>query len=202
LLATAVLPLAFIPLANYEAVAPWGTALLLMGEGVLALAGFLAFLFVLGSPGMCVFARDRWALGRLVVLSLVYLTALLGGMWLGAEIRRDAFRRLAARSAPLVAAIKAFETLHGRPPESLAELTPDALPTEPWTGMGACPRYRYEQGSAAAKRFHGNPWALFVPVPSSGIGFDMFLYYPQQNYPRTGHGGWLEPLGAWAYVHE
>lgn len=198
-----VVPLGIIPLAEYVAVAPWGSTFLLeVVEPPVILFGFTAFLAVLASPGMCVFARDRWQLLRLVVLSLVYLAALVGGVLLGREIRRDGFRQLAQRSAPLVAAIKAYEAQHGRPPTSLAEVVPEGAASEPWTGMGAYPHYEYEQGATTAKEFDGNPWVLYVWCPSGLINWDRFLYYPRQNYPHRGHGGWLERMGGWAYVHE
>lgn len=202
LLLASVAPLACVPLVHYLTVSPWGIWIFLLVEEWFILVGFAAFLTVLASPGICVFARDRWQLLRLVVISLAYLGSLLGGIWLGQAIRRDAFLRLAARSGPLVAAIRAFEARHGRPPETLDELTPEAFPSVPWTGMGAYPRYEYLHGAEAVRRFDGNPWVLLVNTPSGGINFDVFLYYPRQNYPRRGHGGWLEPLAGWAYVHE
>ncbi len=30
----------------------------------------------------------------------------------------------------------------------------------------------------------------------------LVLYFPNRNYPQHGYGGWLEPVGDWAYVHE
>jgi hypothetical protein len=34
------------------------------------------------------------------------------------------------------------------------------------------------------------------------MNWDMFLYFPKQNYPKAGYGGWLERIEDWAYVHE
>lgn len=69
------------------------------------------------------------------------------------------------------------------------------------TGMAAYPQYEYHTGARAAQ-YDGNPWVLVVFTPSGGINFDEFLYFPLQNYPRSGYGGSLEQLGDWAYVHE
>ncbi len=46
------------------------------------------------------------------------------------------------------------------------------------------------------------PWALQVLPPVFGVGFDLMLYFPKQDYPENGYGGWLERVGDWAYVHE
>jgi hypothetical protein len=35
-----------------------------------------------------------------------------------------------------------------------------------------------------------------------GINFDQLMYFPNQQYPEFGHGGRIERIGAWAYVHE
>ena len=58
------------------------------------------------------------------------------------------------------------------------------------------------RGEEAESRFDGNPWALWVCVPTGVINWDQFMYLPLLNYPRTGHGGWLEPVGDWRYVWE
>jgi hypothetical protein len=68
--------------------------------------------------------------------------------------------------------------------------------------MGAYPDYEYLAGTEAKSRFHGNPWVLWVDTPSGGINWDMFIYYPRQNYPTYAHGGSLERVKQWAYVHE
>ncbi len=47
-----------------------------------------------------------------------------------------------------------------------------------------------------------NPWVLIVHTPSGGINFDQFMYFPLQNYPESGYGGWLARIRDWAYVHE
>ncbi len=133
--------------------------------------------------------------------SIACIFSFFAGAVLGENIRREAFLKLAARSQPLVDAIHGYETKHGRPPDTLQSLVPEFLPQVPRTGMGAYPEYHFVAGEAA-QRFANNPWALYVPTPSGGINFDQFIYFPLQNYPRRGFGGWLEPVGDWAYVHE
>lgn len=67
--------------------------------------------------------------------------------------------------------------------------------------MRAYPKFEYVAGEKA-KSYGDNPWVLYVFTPSGGINFDQFMYFPKQNYPKHGYGGWLERVGEWAYVHE
>ncbi|MBM4044395.1 MAG: hypothetical protein FJ279_04715 [Planctomycetes bacterium] len=115
--------------------------------------------------------------------------------------RMTAFHELAGRSAPLVQAIHKFDEENGRPPVSLDDLVPRYLPSIPGTGMGAYPRYEYVAGDKAKQRY-GNPWALYIHTSIGFCNFDMFLYFPNQNYPEKGYGGVLERVRDWAYVHE
>jgi hypothetical protein len=68
--------------------------------------------------------------------------------------------------------------------------------------MGAYPNYEYVTGAKARENYHDNAWAVWVDTPSGGINWDIFLYYPEQNYPERGHGGSLDRVKDWAYVHE
>jgi hypothetical protein len=106
---------------------------------------------------------------------------------------------LASRSEALVGAIRSFAEREGRPPTDLQELVPKYFARIPKTGMPAYPDYRY---STEPSRWKGNPWVLYIDCTSGGINFDMFIYFPLQNYPETGYGGSLERIGEWAYVHE
>jgi hypothetical protein len=68
--------------------------------------------------------------------------------------------------------------------------------------LAAYPKYEYVTGDRALENYDGNPWAVWVDTPSGGINWDIFLYYPRQNYPQRGHGGSLERVRDRAYVHE
>jgi len=115
--------------------------------------------------------------------------------------RMAAFNALAERSTPLVQAIHRFDKENGRPPASLDDLVPRYLPAIPSTGMGAYPRYEYVAGNEAKQRY-ANPWALYIHTSINFANFDMFLYFPNQDYPSEGYGGILERVRDWAYVHE
>jgi hypothetical protein len=189
-------------LIEWYAVSPIGYG----GWGLLCLAPLAMFPLILAllAIPLSVFALPfkrlrRPALALLVCCSLYVLTGL-GALQLGETVRMTAFQRLAVRSQPLVDAVHRFAEEQNRPPKDLHELVPPYLPEIPRTGMATYPEYVYLSGEADS--WDGNPWVLFVNTPSGGINFDMFMYFPLQNYPRQGHGGSLERVGKWAYVHE
>ena len=154
---------------------------------------------ILGALVGLAIRRVRRYSAVLVLCSVAYLGAFVLSVRIGESVRISAFHRLAERSRPLVAAVRAFEQKYGRPPESLQALVPDFISSVPSTGMGAYPEYRY---STPATNHDGNPWVITIFTPSGGINFDQFMYFPLTNYPKTGYGGWLERVGDWAYVHE
>jgi hypothetical protein len=188
-------------LLQYQAVAPVGHWSLLFVElpyflGILASAMavvVLPFLLLRRGSRMLVFA---W-----LIAAMAYLALAVGGLIVGSCVRSWGFGRLAARSAPLVSAIRAYADANGHPPSALGELVPEYLPRVPQTGIMAYPDYQYCVGSEAA-RYDTNPWVLVVHTPSGGINFDQFMYFPLQNYPTRGYGGSLVRIRDWAYVHE
>ena len=116
-------------------------------------------------------------------------------------IRQQGFERLSKEAAPLVAAIHAYNQKFGYPPSSLKGLQVNYPPDHMVKG-GELPRFKYIPGDYAKSRYHGNPWVLMLETPTGPLRWDRFIYYPLQNYPSLGHGGWIEKVGEWAYVHE
>lgn len=116
-------------------------------------------------------------------------------------IRMQGFVRLSQETAPLVEAIHTYTAKFGHPPENLEELKVNYPPEHTVKG-GRLPDFKYFSGGQAKDRYHGNPWVLMLETPTGPLRWDRFLYYPLQNYPSLGHGGWLEKVGEWAYVHE
>ena len=119
----------------------------------------------------------------------------------GGWLRLNEFSKLAERSEPIILAIERFEKETGHAPKYLDMLVPVYLPEIPKTKMGAYPNYSYYAGTKA-EEYAGNPWVLEIFSPTAGINFDLFFYFPLQNYPKHGYGGVLEKIGKWAYVHE
>jgi hypothetical protein len=113
------------------------------------------------------------------------------------------FERLIERSRPLIAAIREYEEVHGRPPSTLDALVPEFLPGVPETGVGSAPTYEYESFATDESPSEGAiPWWLMLPVSTGVINWDILLFLPNGDYPEYGWGGWLEPVSDWAYVHE
>ena len=131
-----------------------------------------------------------------------HIIVAIGIFRIGGQVRMYGFHRLAERSVPLVQAIRGFENEKGHPPNSLKDLIPEYLHSIPDTGMGAYPNYKYIVGEESRKCWDNNPWVLYIDTSSGGLNWDMFMYFPNQNYPKRGYGGALEQIGYWAYVHE
>ena len=196
-----VSPAILLVVTEWLAVSPWGFKWLVAVSTAVPLPVTLAVVGILVAPWFGFSKKHRQPAVFALVCSVTCLVSFTVGAVAGAHIRRAAFVALAERSKPLVEAVKTYERNHGMPPESLNSLVPHYLPKIPSTRMGAFPAYEYASGDKA-KRFEANPWALYVFTPSGGINFDQFLYFPLQNYPQRGFGGWLERIGDWAYVHE
>lgn len=188
-------------LLHYQAVAPvghWSLLFLALPYlfGLLAAACALVILPFLALRRATRFTTLAW-----LFAAAIYVPLAIGGLLLGHQIRFWGFDRLAQRSAPLVSAIRSYETAHGQPPPALSALVPTFLPQVPRTGMMAYPDYHYFVGKDA-QHYDKNPWALVIFTPSGGINFDQFMYFPLQNYPESGYGGTLVRIRDWAYVHE
>ncbi|MEK7781354.1 MAG: hypothetical protein AAB370_07625 [Verrucomicrobiota bacterium] len=168
---------------------------------IFSVLAFAAFVGIVVCPFLLLSKRRRRNALLGLLSSVAFLSSFIVGASVEQRIRHDAFLNLVERSTPLIQAIQAYEKKHGLPPVSLAALVPEFLSAVPGTEIGAYPEYKYVTGEKA-KRFENNPWALYIFTPSGGINFDQFLYFPLQNYPERGFGGWLERIGDWAYVHE
>jgi hypothetical protein len=136
-----------------------------------------------------------------MVVAALFILSFFGGFFWRMGVWRSNITRVAEQSQPLVDAITAYCTEHGHPPDSLSELVPDHIARIPGTGIGAWPEYQYLAGQQAT-RYDGNEWVLLVTPPNLPMGFDVFMYFPRQNYPREGYGGGIERIGGWGYVHE
>jgi len=166
----------------------------------IALATGTLFLVTPCSIVFLLFAKLR-ALGlRLLLLSVIYLAT---GTALGSAadtIRNASFHDLAERSMPLVEAVKAFEKAEGHPPKALDDLVPTYLDAVPSTGLAAYPYYEIHMGEESSM-WKGNPWVLCIPVSRGTLNWDLFLYFPDQNYP-SGKYSAFERFGDWGYLHE
>ena len=132
--------------------------------------------------------------GLMVILSIISLKS-------ADTIRMQGFERLSQETVPLISAINAYNKKFGQPPESL-EMLKVSYPPDHVIKGGELPEFIYIPGDRASERYHGNPWVLILEAPTGPLRWDKFIYYPLQNYPSLGSGGWFESVGAWAYLHE
>jgi hypothetical protein len=164
--------------------------LCLLGMVIMAVSVLGIFLSRIRCAAVAVFIGS----GLLVTLGVAALKS-------SDAIRMQGFERLAGEAAPLVEAINAYYEEHGAPPESLEQLQVSYPPGHTIKGDNL-PEFTYVPDNRATERYHGNPWVLILDAPTGPLKWDKFLYYPLQNYPPLGHGGWFEKVGEWAYVHE
>lgn len=74
---------------------------------------------------------------------IAYLVLTAGDSAKDWEQRRTLFQEAATRAEPLIAAIKAYTSASGNPPDSLADIVPRYLELQPATGLPACSDYEY-----------------------------------------------------------
>jgi hypothetical protein len=151
---------------------------------------------------LLLFRRTRGAGLFLMPAGLILVFSFFLALRAGGAMRMWGFERFAERATPIVDAIERYSKEKGQPPPSLEELVPDYLPSIPATGVGSAREFRYIAGEQAEGQYGGNPWVLELAVGTGFLNWDILIYYPLQNYPEHGHGGMLEPVGNWAYVHE
>ena len=68
---------------------------------------------------------------------IAYLVLTAGDSAKDWEQRRTLFQEAATRAEPLIAAIKAYTSASGNPPDSLADIVPRYLELQPATGLPA-----------------------------------------------------------------
>jgi hypothetical protein len=162
----------------------------------MALAAGTLFLVIPCSIVFLLFSNLR-ALGlRLLLLSVIYLATGTALDSAAVTIRTASFHGLAERSMPLVEAVRAYEKAEGYPPRVLDDLIPSYLDAVPSTRLAAYPTYEIHMGTGSSM-WKGNSWVLCVPV---GLGSDLFVYFPNQNYPSEERDA-FERFGDWAYFH-
>ena len=134
----------------------------------------------------------RRLLGRVLAITLLAGTVPVAVNWPASEIRREGFRRIAERMAPLVSALHRFEADMGRPPHELAELTPRYLTTVHEFGVRGCCSLQYSLGSPhVAWR-----WQVWLECPNGLFNLDRFFLLSNRDYADWGD---IERVGDWAY---
>jgi hypothetical protein len=52
------------------------------------------------------------------------------------------------------------------------------------------------------RQIPSSPWELRVACAHGLMNWDVFFFWPSRRYPKKAHGGSIERIGDWAYVHE
>lgn len=190
----------WVVFAYYWSVHPSGSVGPLFLTDLLMVPLVLCVLFTPAAVLCLPFKRTRTSSAQVLVVSFLWLFTTVAGFWVGNAIRMEAIQGVAARGAPLIAAIKAYEQQRGEPPENLDALVPGFLPSVPETGFKPCPLYWYERYPTIAA-YRGNAWLLSVNTPTGTLNFDELLYLPTEEYGRFGFES-VSPVGAWAYLAE
>jgi hypothetical protein len=198
-------PLWLSPLAWRLAYAE-SESLSLLGLFLLFIEQSLGFvvLFAVGtiliSPFLFLFRSNRARTAARLGLAVVFVAFFFLGLHFGHAVWHDCVGEVVARSEPLATAVEAYVVEQGRPPHTLADLVPKHVTAIPTTGIGTRPQFHLIVDEPS--RYDGNPWVLLTHPPCYVMGFDLLLFFPRQNYPQSGYGGWLERFDRWAYVHE
>ena len=189
---------AYGPLILIWSLCIFGVAWTIAGVEMFMLVPVIALIAAL--VGLVTVPFKRWrqpAIGAMVVgggLVLLFVPAAV----IAGKLRMLGFELAAERAAPLVAAIKAYERDNGAPPATLDELQPHYLPERP----KRIPPFELVTGETARSEYGGNAWVLVAVVSTGLINWDLFVYFPNQQYPELGYGGSIERVADWAYVHE
>ncbi len=144
---------------------------------------------------------------RIVVTSLVCTALLFVEAGTAFRVERlmvyrafhDAFSQTALDAQPTIDAINAYEDAYGEYPANLESLVPEFLSEVPDTGLAGYPEFEY---SVSDGETIFEDYQLLINTPSGGLNWDVFVYWPEGNYPDYFYGGNPELFGRWAYVHE
>jgi hypothetical protein len=108
--------------------------------------------------------------------------------------RQAGMRDVVVNAQPVLAAIRAYEKQHKKPPETLEALK------NPLSSPGPMAEKGWEYS------VFDRLWTLKVSVkknytPNLGFG-DTFVYHSDGQYERAAYGGILERFGEWGYYWE
>lgn len=111
--------------------------------------------------------------------------------------RKARFEMVSSTGMVVVEAIQKYSVEHGAPPPNLQALVPQYLPFVPQTGLRDYPTFQYQVSANS-----NAPWEVRVECSSGFLNWDVFFYWPTEDYPKQIYGGSTELIGKWAYVHE
>jgi hypothetical protein len=159
---------------------------------------FTAIIIPIGAVVFLFVKRKRRLVPLLACMSLVAWCAL--PLSFAVEPPRNwGLRNAIASAQPLIAAIEMYKSEYGIPPARLQSLIPRHIEAIPYTRMAGYPEFEY---SVVAQEDIFKEYELLVSTSTGGLNWDVFVYWPEQQYPSEMYGGWVERIDGWAYVHE
>lgn len=159
-------------------------------------AAFFALPLALAAALFGKLPKHHWplyALGCALMWSFFLVRPLPRSFW---PLRRAGLERSIAQLAVVPPALERFRRDKGTYPAQLDELVPKYLPQIPSTGMVAYPKLRYRRGDAQNRL----PRYELQVSTFVGMKFDALFYRPDGYKFLSGSS--VEPIGAWAYLHE
>jgi hypothetical protein len=187
-------PMIFI---NAYCMTGWG-GWAIPGSELFVLVPLTAIGFAIVALPLVLISRVRRPAIYILVVSVAMVILFVVAVVISSHLRTLGFYFASQRAEPLIAGVEHYIRDHGRPPNHLNELVPRYLPKRP----ERIPDLEIIVGATAREQYGGNEWALSALVSTGMINWDLFIYYPNQQYPESGHGGGIERIGRWAYVHE
>ena len=115
------------------------------------------------------------------------------------SLRNLGLEHITVKAQPLIEAIETYHDETGEYPSDLPALVPKYINRVPSTGAVGYPDFRYDRAKADSSF---ETYEMRVQTPGGGINFDVFVYWPERNYPDRMYGGAVESINDWAYVHE
>jgi hypothetical protein len=112
------------------------------------------------------------------------------------HLRYAAADASAKHSEPVLRALRDYQRVFGKYPDSLEALVPRHLPKVPFSGAFAYPELEYVRDGVHPA---SGGFELAISM-QHGMSSDFLLYWPSERYPDTLPTGPVVSLGRWAYV--
>jgi hypothetical protein len=115
------------------------------------------------------------------------------------RIWRQELVQITQRAVPLHNALESYYQRNGSYPIKINDLLPGFINSIPGTGAVGYPHFEYRRASAGTLF---RTYELRVQTSRGFLNWDVFVYWPERQYPARMYGGSIERIGYGAYVHE
>lgn len=167
-------------------------AMLLLFYWLLAFAGI----------GMLIYILFNRSLRYLWIIFLLLLVSPLGrefSMRTYYNTRLTIFKTAGVKAQKLIDAVEKYNFENGSYPEKFEDITPVYLEKVPGTGIGQYPKFEY---SLPGTYDIFKKYQIKIRASLGLMKWDVFIYWPEEEYPDNMYGGYVTRLGSWAYVNE